>query len=420
MFLSALRSIKDDFSRSLFYWLTFILTSMFMFLFFHLSYSDIVGVKIINSQNNIATTLTVLDIAICMIVIFFANDFYVKKKSQSIAIRLVVGGTYFQIVQYLLFQTFFLFLLAIPVGILCACLCMPLINTILEVYLHSQANIGFRLDAIVSTVVILVFEIIWCTILNLGYAYRHSIKSLLDNEKTQVKLKVTTLYHFHISPKVMKWGSLLLFVVPVILFYIWSAEPSNLLFLSIIGMIGLYLSIEHFVIPQINDFIQNKWINHKLKLIYYGFLRNNFIFMKKNIILLIVSDILILALLISTLQNPIEVMLAMISFVIINVLLSLSIMFCYSTEIVGRKKLFQSIERLGYMKNDQKKIIFHEVIGLYGFIIGVSLFYICNIFIVLYIHDFLHIYLILGMLAGFLLPLIICGFLNYIYYLKQL
>ena len=36
MFLSALRSIKDDFSRSLFYWLTFVLTSMFIFLFFNI------------------------------------------------------------------------------------------------------------------------------------------------------------------------------------------------------------------------------------------------------------------------------------------------------------------------------------------------------------------------------------------------
>ena len=34
MFLSALRSIKDDFSRSLFYWLTFVLTSMFISLIF--------------------------------------------------------------------------------------------------------------------------------------------------------------------------------------------------------------------------------------------------------------------------------------------------------------------------------------------------------------------------------------------------
>lgn len=94
MIRSALRSIKDDFSRSLFYWLTFVLTSMFMFLFFHLSLSDFVGVTFINSTNNMETFITVLVIVICMVVIYFANDFYVKKKSKELAVRLVCGATY--------------------------------------------------------------------------------------------------------------------------------------------------------------------------------------------------------------------------------------------------------------------------------------------------------------------------------------
>ena len=108
MLKSALRSIKDDFSRALFYWLTFVLTSMFMFLFFNLTYSDMVGVTFINSRNDIATFTSVLVISICMIVIFFANDFYVKKKSKELAVQLVCGGTYLQIALYLLFQTGFL------------------------------------------------------------------------------------------------------------------------------------------------------------------------------------------------------------------------------------------------------------------------------------------------------------------------
>ena len=79
MLKSALRSIKDDFSRALFYWLTFVLTSMFMFLFFNLTYSDMVGVTFINSRNDIATFTSVLVISICMIVIFFAKNIWYRQ-----------------------------------------------------------------------------------------------------------------------------------------------------------------------------------------------------------------------------------------------------------------------------------------------------------------------------------------------------
>lgn len=418
MIKDALRSIKDDFSRSLFYWLTFVLTSFFMFLFFHLSYSDIVGVTLIDSQNTIATVLTVFVIAICMIVIFFANSFYVKKKAQSIAIRLVCGGTYFQIVQYLLFQTGILLLLAIPIGIILACLCMPILNLVLRNYLYSSHFLRIRYDAVVSTTVILLFEVIWCTILNLGYTYRHSIKDLLDDGKIQVKFALPSFFQIPLSVK--KWGSVLLFIVPVLLFYVYGSEPKNLLFLSIIGMFGLYMNIDYFVIPQMNTYLQTKWIHQKLKMIYGGMLRSDFMLMKKNIILLVVSAVLILSMLIFSLQNPTEVMLAMISFIVMNVLLSLSIMFCYSMEIVGRRKMMKTIARLGYMKDDQEKMIRYEVIGFYCFVMGVSLIYILNILIILYIHQFLHIYFIFVLFISFVIPLVFSGFVNYRYYMKMI
>ena len=79
MLKSALRSIKDDFSRALFYWLTFVLTSMFMFLFFNLTYSDMVGVTFINSRNDIATFTSVL-----VSIISFVSDRFFIFSSYSI------------------------------------------------------------------------------------------------------------------------------------------------------------------------------------------------------------------------------------------------------------------------------------------------------------------------------------------------
>lgn len=417
MIKSALRSIKDDFSRSLFYWLIFVLTSMFMFLFFHLSLSDMVGVTFINSHNDMATFITVLVIAICMIVIFFANDFYVKKKSKELAVRLVCGATYFQIASYLLVQTLLLFVLAIPVGIILALFLFPFVNQGLSILTGVSYHLTIQGGAVSSAILIMFVEIVWCTILNLGYAYRSSVKSLMSEDKIVLNYSFVPLsFSFQISKNFKKWASLLLFVAPIVFFYFVGEDTSNMLFLAILGIFGVFLGIDYFVIPTLNDFVQDRFAGNHIKVAYLGFLRNDISMLKMNVILFITSAILLITIMISFLDNPIEVMLSIISFIVINILLSLSVMFKFSTEMIGRKKIFDSLERIGYMKKDQKSIICKEVIGLYCFIGGLSLFYILNIFIVLMIYHQFNQYLFVSMMVAFVIPLIICALISCLYY----
>lgn len=416
MIRSALRSIKDDFSRALFYWLAFVLTSMFMFVYFHLSMSDIVGVTFIKSQNNMSTFITILVISICMIVIFFANDFYVKKKSKELAVWLVCGGTYFQIAAYLLIQTGLLFLLAIPFGIGLAFVLFPVLNYGLFMMTQVPHVLTIQQGAIISTIIILSVEILWCTILNLGYAYRSSIKNLMTNDKIVLNYSfVPFSLSFKISKNFKRWTSLLLFFGSIIWFYFIGDDKSNMFFLSILGILGFYLSIQSFIIPTLNEFIVEKHADKYIQVAYLGFLRHDIVMMKMNIVLLIMSAILFITIMISV-DDPVEIMLSIISFVVVNILLSMSVMFKFSTEIYDRQKVFQSLKRIGYTKKDQKTIIFKEVFGLYTFIGGVSLFYIINIFVVLMMYHHINSYFVLGMVVLFLIPLLICAIINIIYY----
>ena len=171
MIKDALKSIRSDLSGSLFYWLTFVLSSMFILMFFHIAYSDSVGVSFINSKNNMKTFMSVIVIAMCMIVIFFTNDFYVKKKAKELSVRLVCGSTYASLVVFLLFQTLFLFFLAIPAGMILAVLCIPFINYLLIEVLHSDIYITLNSLAFISTFIIIAAEIGWCTLVNLGFSY---------------------------------------------------------------------------------------------------------------------------------------------------------------------------------------------------------------------------------------------------------
>ncbi len=419
MFLDSLRSIKDDLSRSIFYWLTFVMTSMFIFLFFNLSYSDMVGVHFINSQNNMSTFITVMVITICMIVIFFANDFFVKKKAKDLAVRLVCGSTYLQIAKYLLYQTGILLFIAIPVGIACAIGLIPFVNMFLVHYLHSQEVITIQASAIYSTILILSIVIIWCTILNLGYSFRNSIKTLLTDDKMiPSSLSLPSFYNLHIDIKIKKALSWILFLGPIIGIYYYGSDVKSILAFSVIGMIGFYMFLDKVFISYLNEMTHQKKTNQPITLITFGLLRNNIKVLKKNIILLIVSDILLIALMVSCLKNPIEMMLALISFVVMNILLSLSIMFKLSTEVSTRKKIYDSIERIGYMKDSQKKILKNEILSFYGFIFICSLLYIANIFISLILRGFLESYLCLILVFIFMFPLFLCAIMNSIYYRK--
>ena len=85
IFKDALRSLKDDFLRSFFYFLTLLVTSMFIYLFFNIMMSDPVGVSLLEGSTDLlATAVTVSVVVICLIAILFANDFFAKRKAKEL------------------------------------------------------------------------------------------------------------------------------------------------------------------------------------------------------------------------------------------------------------------------------------------------------------------------------------------------
>ena len=416
MIKDALKSMKNDLSGSIFYWLTFVLSSMFILLFFHLSYSDTVGVTFINSENNMKTFMAVIVIAMCMIVIFFTNDFYVKKKAKELSVRLVCGSTYASLVMFLLCQTLFLFILAIPVGMVLAVIGMPFVNYLLVNVLKSEFYIALNADAFVSTFIIIAVEIGWCTFVNLGFTYRSSIKNLMDGEKGYFKSSLRLPVVF--SGKTKMYVSLAAYLLPLVIFYMLEKETTGIFIFSIVGMIGMYNCFESVFVPYLRDKVENKYIEDPFKVVSLGFLRHNCIILKNNIVLLVTSDIILIGVLVSCINESVDVMIAMISFVVINVLLTFALMFKFSSELMYRKPIYESLRRIGYLDEQLNKIMKDEVFLLYFFVSVLCLLYIINIFVVLMIHSLLDMRLIVGMIIAFIVPVIICALMNYRYYRK--
>ena len=394
----AIRSLKNSMAKAVFYWLTFVLTSMFVFLFFNISMSESLGFTWINNNNDTVTTVTVFVITICLIIIFFANDFFVKNKARELAIRLVCGATFLQLAEYLLVQTFILMVIAIPFGITGALILVPVLNGIISSILNSPFSIGIYPYAVLTTIIILGLVVFWTTYLNLSFAYRNSASMLLnerklinplsgfsmidDNfvltEKEKEERRKEKLARRERGAKFRKIACIILFLFPLIVFHF---NRDMALVVSIFGMVGFYLGVPNVIIPELNRLTRDSKTDDPEILAVAGFYRTDLTILRSNIILFLASAILLVCILLGRETTPLEMMLSLLSYVVMNVLLSLAIMFKFSTEVYSRQKYFMTLNHLGYVKEDRERIINREVGLLYLTILIVALLYLGNIFL---------------------------------------
>lgn len=412
-FQEAMRSIRNDPIRSFFYWLTFLLTSMFIFLFFTVSMSDSVGVTMVNARNDTATNLTFLSVILCSIEIFFANDFFVKNKAKELAVRLVCGATYVQLAGFLLGQTLFLLVLAIPLGIAGGLALIPVLNGVISSYLHASFQIGITFQAVLWTVLVLGYVVFWTLILNLSFAYRNSAADLFN--ETSIKVPQESFLTFSLKPKerTQKILAFLLFVLPLAGFF---DDRSLYLFCTFLSLIGFNSVLGKIIMPWIEKQIQ-KHDDDALKIAYLGFFRTDLKVLKLNLLLLIFSSMILVSVLVSV-KKPLDMILTLITYVAMNLLLSLSILFRYATELAGRKKNFRTLTHIGYLQTDEKKIIHHEIWLLYGFVICVMLVYLILMIAGLMIHGEMTWNSALFLSGSAVIPLLVCAWINERFYRK--
>ena len=415
IFKDALRSLKNNLSRAFFYWLTFVLCSAFIFLFFNISMSEAIGVVFINSKDDIATTVTIFVVFICAVDIFFANDFFVKNKAKDLAVRLVCGATYLQLASYLLIQTFLLLAVALPAGVAISFLAIPFMNAWL-VSAGFDFAISIHFDAVVVTLIVMVFVIFWTTFLNLSFAYRNAASMML-NQGAMLKLnsgsykeKEKTFFN-----QFKKYGSIALYILPLVIMWFNSGMIA---ILSIIGMVGLNLMIKEVLMPLTYKLVDEKKINNPNIVAYVGFLRSDLNNMKLNLMLHVVTVVILISILTSITDSGLETMLVMLSYVVLNILQAMCVMFRFSTETVVRRRFFMTLHHIGFLPSELVAVVRNEVLTFYGFSLITALLYIGNIFICLCKDGAAVASLSLPLLAIFIVPIIICGFFSFRYYLK--
>ena len=414
----AFMSLKNDMIHSFFYWLTFVISSMFIFLFLVVSMSDAVGVTFVQAKGDVATNLAVFSSVLCMVEIVFANDFYVKSKSRELAVRLVCGATYVQLAQYLLSQTVFLVAVAIPAGILAGTICIPLIGLLMSSITGTPMSINITGEALIWTICILGFVVFWTLILNLSFAYRNSAAQLLNSQTIKTGSSNPFLTAFLEDLNKGKQGTisrllaLAMFLVPIGLFYY---SPSASMIFAAVSLVGLNDLIKNLAMPYLNRHIE-KHITDSEKTGYLGFVRHDLKILKTNLLLLIVTSVLLITILVST-TTATDAVLVLITYVAMSTLFSMAILFRYSSDLSFRKKYYRTLSHIGYMQDSEKRMITKEVLTFYGVVIALILFYVINLSASLIIGGNLSVTSTVVLLISAVIPELICMIINRSFYM---
>lgn len=395
----AIKSLKTDFIKSLFYFLSFLLTTIFIFLFFNLTFNPATGLEL--GRAKLITTIATFVILIAMLCVFMANDFYVFAKSKDISVVLMSGASVYQAGIYLLLQSIIIMMIAIPLGFLISYILVPVINGMMTLVFDYSGSIDYiSHDALVATAIILLFEVGWCTLLNMGYCYRTSVNSLA---KSNIEIEKFSLGIKKLSNRMY----LFLFILPMFLF-LYFDDPSSYLLVAIIGIVGVYGLIKK-IIPkyiekrQNNESLENRWL-----LITLGNIRYDLQKVRMLVLIITIAAIILMCTTVYTIDEPLVSMITLLSYFSVMILLAITSIYKIGMELQSRKRSFMHLYYMGYVMDDLKKIINLEMIIFYGIIIVIPLLYQIIIVIKLYSIGVINLYLILIMLLIQIIPMLIC------------
>lgn len=400
----ALRSLRDDFIRSFFYWLTLLLTSIFIFLFFNMMMSDPDGASFLTEGTDaLATLISVSVIVICMTAILFANDFFAKRKAKELAVRLICGATALQLAMYLLIQTVILLVIAIPVGLILANLMIPLMNHLLATAMNSDLVIRISGDANLLVGIIIGFVIFFVVMLNLSFALRNAA-TMMFSKDIMTASKGSTFYLGNMPGSAKKIFCIVLWLAPIALFY---TTEGGMIIYAILSLVGLSMCFESIFVPWLTN-RNDEDPSDLRRIVTDGFIRHDFKLMKMNVLLLLGCACLLATSLISKQTKPIELLMYTMSFIVMNALLSLAILFKYSTDISNRTQYFRTLDQIGCLESDLKAIRTKEVTGFYGTILIIGLLYLINIILVGFLNHDMSTGFALTFIFGFIIPPVLC------------
>lgn len=415
----SMKMLVKDYKKNLFYGLTLIFAVAVCFIFCNIINNEYLVDQAIASGGGtwsdvempFSSVLSFLIIGFCCFMIFFANDFFLSRKTTELAIMAMSGSGYINSTMYVLYQSFTLLLLATPLGIGIGRIFVPISNNYMYDMLNVNQNPAFiPKEAYIYSFLLVAIVLSMICILTAGFLHRNDIQTLLTQEK-EMKVKRNTkmfktilflgLYIFGIIMMFMNPHSSIAYIAPTIVGLTGAIGVIKYVFPDFIGRLkkGILLTKRYILISISN-------LNYSLQ-------RSLLLF---SLMTIAVTEMMIV---LSTNQNsPREFTTGLIGYVVVVVLLVVSIIYKLSMEAMTRKGLFFNLWKIGYTKKELKIIIRQEVLGYYVILLLLPLIYIAFIAGRFIYYGEMSVSFVLIYVISYIVPIIISAIITYYQYIQ--
>lgn len=417
-FKFSMRMLKKEYKKSLVYTLTLALVTAVTFLFFniidnpHLMDAPQQTSQWFYTQMPFSTMLSFLIIVFCAFMIVFANNFYVSRKTDEIAIMTMSGSTFINVTLYLIYQNILMTFIAFIIGVILGSGISMCVNQFIYSYIHYQGAFFYiPMNAIFDTIICILAILFGQLVYTSGFVYRKDISYLLSQEKTNISQ----------DKRIFKFPSWIYIVIYLfgVVSLVMSYNSVSAIFPCFIGSMGIGCMIKYNFPKLFHIMKSKKWLADKLKLIslsnlYYS-LRRAYILVG----LYAVSSSVMIAIMIMQRDNPRELITAFIGFIVVTILILASIIYKYVMEATTRKLFYYNLYKMGYTYRQLKAIIKQEVTYFYSLLFGLPMVIIILSLIQAYLHQDITIHFMIMILAVQIISDIVACVFTYIAYKKN-
>ena len=189
IFKYSMTLLKKDYKKSIFFCLTMMIAFAVIFVFFCFISSSalkvdqpVTGGGTWNQvQVPFTQVLALIIICLCCFMIFFANNFYLSKKTYEIGILALSGASSLECTLYVFYQLLVLIIIGLPGGLLIGVGVIPVLNKLIE---HQMSNggqfIALTSNSWLSALSIIVLMIIMVSLFSMGFIRRHDVKEMIN------------------------------------------------------------------------------------------------------------------------------------------------------------------------------------------------------------------------------------------------
>jgi len=345
-----------------------------------------------------STLVSFAAISFSFLMLGMSNEYFLSHKTKELGILTISGANFMESTFYLLVQTLIISFIAMVPGLILGVGVSVLSNKIMYGYMGIDSTIfyvsplAFR-DTFVTFLAVFTFVVM----LDMGFVHRNDVTTMISGEKSNA---VKT----HGSD--VKTAALYIGLVVLGFAMIASAPFSASEYLApcLVGSFGLSGVLAR-VVPMGIEFGKRKQaMADKIKIIGLSNLAYSIKRSEMTTRVYNMAMVVMLSLMISQQNNPRNFITSVMAYFVVILLLCVSIVYKYLSEIQSRRVTFFNLYKIGYTQAQIKKCMRYELRHYYG-LLTVLPFTICvTLLVIFYSHGSLSLTFVLCLIGIEILP----------------